>query len=84
MVLGFRLQSMTGSKTLFSNGTNPTALFPAITFHQGEIMQFGVSLTGMGQQPIYTDMRQSFQEIVEYVRAAANWALTSSTRANTT
>ena len=26
-------------------------------------MQFGVSLSGMGQQPIGTDMRQSFQEI---------------------
>ena len=33
-------------------------------------MQFGVSLTGMGQQPMDTDMRQSFQEIVEYVRTA--------------
>ena len=33
-------------------------------------MKFGVSLTGMGQQPRGTDMRQSFGEIVEYVRSA--------------
>ena len=33
-------------------------------------MKFGVSLSGMGQQPIGTDMRQSFQEIVEYIRTA--------------
>ena len=33
-------------------------------------MQFGVSLSGMGQQPIEADMRQSFQEIVEYIRTA--------------
>ncbi|MFQ6026289.1 MAG: LLM class flavin-dependent oxidoreductase [Dehalococcoidia bacterium] len=33
-------------------------------------MQFGVSLSGMGQQPMGTDMRQSFQEIVEYIRTA--------------
>ena len=33
-------------------------------------MQFGVSLSGMGQQPIEKDMRQNFQEIVEYIRAA--------------
>ena len=35
-------------------------------------MQFGVSLSGMGQQPMGTDMRQSFQEIVEYIRTAKN------------
>ena len=33
-------------------------------------MQFGVSLSGMGQQPMQADMRQSFQEIVEYIRTA--------------
>ena len=33
-------------------------------------MQFGVSLSGMGQQPVGTDMRKSFQEIVEYIRTA--------------
>ena len=33
-------------------------------------MQFGVSLSGMGQQPIGADMRQNFREIVEYIRAA--------------
>ena len=33
-------------------------------------MQFGVSLSGMGQQPVGTDMRRSFQEIVEYIRTA--------------
>ena len=33
-------------------------------------MQFGISLTGMGQQPLGTDMRQSFQEILEYIRSA--------------
>ena len=34
------------------------------------MVKFGISLSGMGQQPVGTDMRQSFQEIVEYVRAA--------------
>ena len=33
-------------------------------------MQFGVSLSGMGQQPMTADMRQSFREIVEYIRTA--------------
>ena len=33
-------------------------------------MQFGVSLSGMGQQPIEKDMRENFQEIVEYIRTA--------------
>ncbi len=33
-------------------------------------MQFGVSLSGMGQQPVGTDMRQNFREIVEYIRFA--------------
>lgn len=33
-------------------------------------MQFGVSLSGMGQQPIGADLRQNFLEIVEYIRAA--------------
>lgn len=33
-------------------------------------MRFGVSLTGMGQQPIGCDMRQIFQDILEYVRSA--------------
>ena len=33
-------------------------------------MQFGVSLSRMGQQPMEINMRQSFQEIVEYIRAA--------------
>lgn len=33
-------------------------------------MQFGISLSGMGQQPIGADMRQNFLEIVEYIRAA--------------
>ena len=33
-------------------------------------MQFGVSLTGIGQQPMGADMRQSFREIVEYIRTA--------------
>jgi alkanesulfonate monooxygenase SsuD/methylene tetrahydromethanopterin reductase-like flavin-dependent oxidoreductase (luciferase family) len=33
-------------------------------------MKFGLSLTGIGQQPRGTDMRQSFNEIVEYVRSA--------------
>ncbi len=33
-------------------------------------MQFGVSLSGMGQQPMSADMRQNFQEIVEYIRNA--------------
>lgn len=34
------------------------------------MVKFGISLSGMGQQPVGTDMRKSFQEIVEYVRAA--------------
>ncbi len=33
-------------------------------------MRFGISLSGMGQQPAGHDMRRRFQEIVEYVRAA--------------
>ncbi len=33
-------------------------------------MKFGISLSGMGQQPVGADMRQRFEEIVEYVRAA--------------
>ena len=33
-------------------------------------MKFGISLTGFAQQPMGTDMRQRFTEIVEYVRAA--------------
>ena len=33
-------------------------------------MKFGISLTGFAQQPMGTDMRQRFVEIVEYVRAA--------------
>jgi hypothetical protein len=37
-------------------------------------MQFGVSLSGMGQQPMGIDMRQSFQGIVEYIRAATSLA----------
>jgi alkanesulfonate monooxygenase SsuD/methylene tetrahydromethanopterin reductase-like flavin-dependent oxidoreductase (luciferase family) len=32
--------------------------------------KFGISLSGMGQQPVGTDMRQSFLEILEYVRTA--------------
>ena len=34
------------------------------------MVEFGISLSGMGQQPVGTDMRQSFREIVEYVRTA--------------
>ena len=33
-------------------------------------MRFGISLSGMGQQPAGEDMRRRFQDIVEYVRAA--------------
>ncbi len=33
-------------------------------------MRFGISLSGMGQQPAGQDMRRRFEEIVEYVRAA--------------
>ena len=33
-------------------------------------MKFGISLSGMAQQPAGADMRQRFDEIVEYVRAA--------------
>ncbi|MQF82822.1 LLM class flavin-dependent oxidoreductase [SAR202 cluster bacterium AD-802-E10_MRT_200m] len=33
-------------------------------------MRFGISLTGMGQQPSGFDMRQTFEDILEYVRAA--------------
>ena len=49
-------------------------------------MQFGVSLSGMGQQPVGTDMRKSFQEIVEYIRTARElgWVSTFSIRGSTT
>tara|TARA_A100001037_G_scaffold141097_2_gene127934 strand:- start:14023 stop:15030 length:1008 start_codon:yes stop_codon:yes gene_type:complete len=33
-------------------------------------MKLGLSLTGMGQQPVGTDMHQHFEEMVEYVRHA--------------
>ena len=47
-------------------------------------MQFGVSLSGMGQQPVGTDMRKSFQEIVEYIRTPGSWVSTFSIRGSTT
>ena len=33
-------------------------------------MKFGISLSGMGQQPAGHDMRRRFEDIVEYVRSA--------------
>ena len=33
-------------------------------------MKLGLSLTGMGQQPVGTDMHAHYQQIVEYVRHA--------------
>ena len=35
-------------------------------------MKLGLSLTGMGQQPVGTDMHAHYQQIVEYVRHANN------------